>query len=254
MELPSFYRIFFLSQTLAPGAKKPGRKLIAALGISLASAAASSCQAQAYYPLSAIKQQAAKFLTESYSSKGKTEVTLGNLDSRLRLQQCSIPLEFSAHDPAGSGGNISVQVQCKGRPSWSVHLPAQVSIFREIPVAKHDLTHGSQVTASDISWETRDIGQLRQEYLSSPDEIIGLEVKRNIGQGIAFLSSSLDAPTVIKRGDQVALSSTIGGISVTTSGTAMSDGRLGERIRIKNNHSARIITGTVVAEGKVVTL
>jgi flagella basal body P-ring formation protein FlgA len=45
-----------------------------------------------------------------------------------------------------------------------------------------------------------------------------------------------------------------GSIKVSTSGTALTDGRLGQKIRIKNNQSDRIVTGTVVASGKVSTL
>ncbi len=251
MELPSFHNIFFLKTRAKPQAY---RQYLATLLAIFSSLWAINCQAQGYYSQAEVQTQAANFLTNHYANKGKIEVVIGNLDSRTQLPRCSQALTFKAQDTANSGGNISVQTQCKGSPHWSVHIPAQVRIFREVPVASHDIARGKALTGADISWETREISQFRQEYLTNTEEITGQEAKRNLGKGSLFLSSALSAPKVIKRGDQVALSSTVGGISVTTAGTAMSDGRLGQTIRVKNNQSTRIISGTVVAEGKVVTL
>jgi flagella basal body P-ring formation protein FlgA len=61
----------------------------------------------------------------------------------------------------------------------------------------------------------------------------------------------LDAPLVIKRGDTVSMEANIGGITVKTSGTAISDGRIGQQIRVKNNQSARVINAKVIGSGQV---
>ncbi len=210
-------------------------------------------QAQASVHISpkAIQQQTVSFLTGHYQHLGRLEVSVGNLDRRLRLQTCGRPLAFSARDTSGLGGNVSVQVRCADQPGWSIHLPAQVSAFREIPVAARDLVRGEQLTAGDIHWQVTNISQLRQSYLPDPSEIIGREVKRNIGQGAPFINTALDSPRVIRRGDSVLLESTAGGIRVLANGTAMSDGRLGQAIRAKNNQSDRIVSGTVIAEGRI---
>ncbi len=251
MELPSFHKVFFLPAMTKQQLQRHG---FAAAWAVVVSILAINCQADGFYSHQEIRQQAASFLTKQYAAQGKLEVSIGNLDSRLRLPHCSQALDFSAQDTANSGGNLSVQTQCRGTPRWSTHIPAQVRIYREIPVASRDLSRGQTLNTADISWETREISQYRQEYLTKSEDILQLEAKRNIGKGTLFFASALNAPKVIKRGDQVALSSNIAGINVTSSGTAMSDGRIGERIRIKNNQSARVISGTVVAEGKVVTL
>ena len=106
---------------------------------------------------------------------------------------------------------------------------------------------------ADITWESLNISQIRQSYYTLSEQIIGQEVKRNIGRGSAFINSALDAPTLIKRGESVELQSALGGIQVIANGTALGDGRLGQKIRIKNNQSERIVTGTVIASGKVAT-
>lgn len=251
MELPSFYKIFFAFEPLSIKVWRKGTCLFLLLGVLLTLSNFSLAQS---YPLTTLKADIAKFLTNEYSGRGEVKVSVGNIDRRLRLHNCTQELVMLTRDSSGNGGNISVQVQCKSMPGWTVNLPAQVAIFREIPVASHDLARGDQITDSDITWETTNISDLRQAYLTDNQAIIGQEVKRNIGQGLPFLTSSLDAPTLIKRGDLVDLQSLAGTIRVSTSGTAMTDGRLGQKIRIKNNQSDRIVTGTVVASGKVSTL
>lgn len=255
MELPSFYKSFFGSNPF--GAKPPNIRVLRKLVISALTfhgllTLACTAHAQTYSVVD-LKRDVAKFLTNEYSSKGRVQINVGNLDQRLRLYTCpQIPL-MQLRDASGTGGNINVQVQCKVTPGWSVHVPAQVSIFRELPVAIRDLNRGEQVTPADISWESMDISELRQSYHTEAEAIIGREVKRNVGQGLPFLTASLDAPTLVRRGDQVDLQSQAGSIVVSTNGTAMTDGRLGQKIRIRNNQSDRIVTGTVVASGKVST-
>ena len=251
MELPSVYKTFF---ALRPLHMRLWRK--ATLGILAAYSllTASNLAHAQTESLAELKSDVAKFLTNEYSSKGRIQISVGNLDQRLRLHRCPQAPGMSTRDNTGTGGNISVQVQCKAAPGWSVHIPAQVSIYRELPVTIRDMSRGEQISPADIHWETINISELRQTYHTDAEALIGQEVKRNIGQGLPFLTSSLDAPTLIKRGDVVELQSQAGSIMVSTSGTAMSDGRLGQKIRIKNNQSDRIISGTVVASGKVTIL
>lgn len=253
MELPSFYKTFFAAKASIGRQRQP----FAALFISLVFLCSSPDKAQAsvanhhVYPLAELKQDTANFLTSYYQHLGSLEVSVGNLDRRLRLNRCNDPVEFTPRDSSGTGGNISVQVKCQTQGGWTLHIPAQVSVFRSIPVAMRDLARGEQISASDIQWETINISLLRQSYLLETKEIIGLEVKRNIGLGSPFLSASLDAPKVIYRGETVDLESSVGGINVSASGTALTDGRLGQKIRVRNNQSDRVVTGTVVASGKV---
>lgn len=248
MELPSAYKTFF---AVKPPNMRLWRKAILGILATYSLLTASNLAHAQTYSLAELKSDVAKFLTNEYSSKGRVQINVGNLDQRVRLHHCPQEPGMTIRDNTGTGGNISVQVQCKSAPGWSVHIPAQVSIYRELPVALRDLSRGEQISPADIHWETINISELRQTYHTDAQALIGQEVKRNIGQGLPFLTSSLDAPTLIRRGDVVDLQSRAGSIMVSTSGTAMSDGRMGQKIRIKNNQSDRIVTGTVVASGKV---
>lgn len=254
MELPSFYRIFFSANTGRKQKRplkmnfKPAILLLAAWILPLGAIANSLPPT---YSTAKLKAEVAKYLTSQYQNEQKVEIKLADLNPKLRLPACAKPLAMTLFDPAGNGGNISVQVKCSAPKNWSTHVAAQVSIYRDIPIASRNLLRGEQVSPQDIALISVDISQLRNEYLTDINEIAGLEVKRNIGQGVAFMASALDSPKVIKRGELVTLESLAGSIKVISQGTALSDGRLGEEIRIKNNQSKRVINGTVIAGGIV---
>ncbi|WP_225319022.1 flagellar basal body P-ring formation chaperone FlgA [Cellvibrio sp. KY-GH-1] len=84
--------------------------------------------------------------------------------------------------------------------------------------------------------------------------MVGREAKRNIGKGEVFKTNQMDSPTTVRRGEVVMLESIAGAIKVSSSGTAMSDGRLGQKIRVKNSSSERVISGIVKGQGLVQTL
>jgi flagella basal body P-ring formation protein FlgA len=152
-----------------------------------------------------------------------------------------------------TGGNLTVHTACEGAQPWSIYVPAQVALFRRTPVASRNLDRGEIISSADISPEVVNISQLRHGQLNDYDSILGKEIKRPITQGEAFRSAALDAPMVIKRGDIVNIEIQAGAISVSSQGTAMSHGRVGDRIRVRNSQSDRIVNAQVIASGKVQT-
>lgn len=265
MELPSFYSIF-LWNILPPRTqkmrhdKKPIMKYTAMLAKmmvvpTLLLGLTEQSRAQTYSILE-LKQDTAKFLAEQYSQieHSRIDIDVGNLDSRLRLSRCEQPLLFNAQDQTGLGGNISVQARCESGNKWSLHIPAQVMIYREIPVAARDIARGELLQASHLNRNLINISNIRQGFSLEEDSIIGRETKRNISAGEPFRTAALDAPTAIKRGESVILQAQASGIKVSSSGTALADGRVGQKIRVRNNSSDRIVTGLVMSQGLVQTL
>jgi flagella basal body P-ring formation protein FlgA len=248
MELPSF------CSTLLRNYLRPARGATVAWGIlfiSLPNLAFASI-----YPLNQLKQDITKFLAKEYSATPhqRIDISVSNLDNRLRLASCIPAPAFTLQDSTGNGGNISVKAECKSGKPWSVHVPAQVNIYRKIPVAQGNIARGEVISQAHIGFQLANVSSIRQTFLSDPQEIIGKEAKRNISQGEPFKTALLDAPTAVKRGELVTLESQAGSIKVSSVGTAMADGRVGQQIRVRNNSSERIISGVVISQGVVQTL
>jgi flagella basal body P-ring formation protein FlgA len=263
MELPSFYKTFaknilrHCAQGLTGVQKSAYPVKIWSLGILLLMLGTSgNAQSAGFYSLLQLKQDLTKALGETYRQvpHERIDISVGNLDSRLRIAQCPTPVEFTPQDPTGLGGNISVKAECVGPVKWVVHLPAQVMIYQQVPVAAQDIPRGQTLSEQHLTSATINVSTIRQAYAADNQAVLGREAKRNIGKGDVFRSNLLDAPTSVRRGEVVVLESVAGGIKVSSSGTAMADGRLGQKIRVKNDSSARVVTGIVRGPGLVQTL
>lgn len=254
MKFRSFYKIFFYLRIMAR--LKPSISTFSALGLSFAATLAfiPSANAQAaLVNIAQLRTQVAQFLTDEYTQAQavKVDVQVAKLDNRLRLAQCSQELAMQLQDTAKNGGNVNVQVRCNGNSAWTILVPAQAKVYRYVAVAGRNLQRGDVVSAADVSRALKNTGDFKLGFALTADEIIGQEMKMAINKDDVFRKAALDSPLVIKRGDTVSMEALAGDISVRTSGTAVSDGRIGQQIRIKNNQSARIINARVIGAGKV---
>ena len=186
------------------------------------------------------------------SSHGaEPEVRAGSLDSRLRLVRCDVPLE--AFQPSGSRalGNTTVGVRCSGNTTWTLYVPVSVSLFGDVVVAARPLTRKTLLTAADLKLVRRDLAQLHNGYFSDIGQVVGKETGRTIGVDTAISSLLVKEPLAVRRGQRVSLVAAAGGLEVRMRGEAMSDGAAGERIRVRNLSSKRVVDGIVKSASTV---
>jgi len=63
----------------------------------------------------------------------------------------------------------------------------------------------------------------------------------------------LDGEVAVSGGQQVTLVCAVGGVEVMASGRSVDSGRIGERVRVMNLASRRVVSGVVEAPGVVRT-
>lgn len=203
-----------------------------------------------------LRGSVSEFLQEHYSQPGiaRVDVEVGRLDQRLRLAHCAEPLDMNFNDPDRAGGNLTVHTRCPGTAAWALYVPAQVSVYRPVATASRNLGRGHRVSESDITLELKNTGRLRQGFVTGADALLDMELRRPLREGEAFRMSILAEPLAVERGDQVRLRANAGPIDVHTNGTAMSSGRIGDQIRVRNDRSERVVRGRIVAPGTVEVL
>jgi len=181
---------------------------------------------------------------------GRPSIEIGHLDPRLRLPACDRSLE--AFLPPGGKiiGGTTVGVRCPGNRPWSLYVPVKVALRVQVLVATRPLSRGTRLSADDVRPEERDVSMLTQGYLTDPQQAYGLVLKRSIASGAPVVPSALEAPRAIRRGEKVTVvGRSPSGIEVRMAGTALMDGAAGERIRVRNLSSNRIVEGTVAGAG-----
>lgn len=194
-----------------------------------------------------IRQTAEHFISESVeASHGMPPaVSTSALDSRLRLSQCELPLE--AFQPTGGKllGNTTVGVRCTGGNPWTLYVPVKASLFDNVVVAARPLTRDSILGADDMKLERRDLAQLHTGYFTDAAELTGMKITRSVAMNATLTTTQVREPLAVKRGQRVNLIAAKGGIEVRMNGEAMADGAAGDRIKVRNLSSKRVIDGIV---------
>ncbi len=183
--------------------------------------------------------------------QARHQVEVNRLDPRLRLALCDRPLTTKLESPAQPVGRTTVRVSCEGSAPWSVFVPAQVHLFREVIVARRPLARESIVEQADVTLAERDVSLLNQGYLTAYDQVVGNKLTRSTLPDQVLTPNTVSLAEIVRKGDQVVISAKNSSINVRMPGEALTDGALGSQIRVKNQRSGRVIKARVVGPGHV---
>lgn len=203
-------------------------------------------------PLAEIEHTAYTYtLLQAQARFNNPQVTVTPLDKRLRLQHCDGQLEAFTNREIHLAGNVTVGVRCHHPVAWTVYLPLQVKVMQPVVVIARPVSSNHVLTAQDLRLEQRDIGSLRQGYMANIAAVVGQQVKYSLGLGTVIQDNHLRPLNVVKRGESIVLVAGVGGMEVRMQGTALADASMGDRVRVKNHSSERIIEGIVDSPGIV---
>lgn len=208
--------------------------------------------AETIQPLEAIQRQVYEFLMAQHRNRVEPpQIRLSNLDPRLRLPKCGAALEAFLPGGAKTVGNTSVGVRCPGPRQWTVYQSANVRIFDRVLVSSHFLSKGTVLSAADLKLERRELSALPSGYETVPERLIGKQLRRALMAGAVVVPQAVKTLPLIKQGETVTIVMRQGGMEVSSSGIALADADLGERLRVRNETSKRVVEGTVTANRRV---
>ena len=179
------------------------------------------------------------------------DVKIGHLDKRLRLSTCSSALRVFVPKGAMQVGKSTMGVQCNDTPGWKIYIPVELNRFALVVVSEQTLPRDTIIGPNDITMRKMDLGQLRNGYFKSVDEVIGMQLKRPLQGGQSLSPANLKPRRMVQRGDIITILAEVQGLTVRVKGHALTDGYRGESIRVENQRSKRILQAEVVAPGIV---
>ncbi|MBW3505065.1 flagellar basal body P-ring formation chaperone FlgA [Pseudomonas sp. NKUCC02_KPG] len=196
-----------------------------------------------------------EFTVEDYlatsQTEGRYQIQVNNLDPRLRLAHCDKELTATLESPAQPMGRVIVRVRCEGGSPWTIFVPAQVKLFRDVVIVNHPLKRGMVIDYADVTLRERDISLINQGYLTATELAVGQKLLRPMITDQVLTLTHLEQVATVRKGDHVVISARSGTLSVKMPGEALSDGGLSEQIRVKNLNSKRVIRARVTAPGQV---
>ncbi len=189
-------------------------------------------------------------------------VTLGDLDTRLKVPPCSDRKGWQYDFP--SAQQHSVRARCaepvaqfflKVSLSGSGTTPSssrtsssqEARQSRPVVVLRQGLLRGTRLTAEHLELLEWPVANVPLQSIDNVDNAINTELTRDLLAGRPIRSTDLRPALLVKRGQTVTL--TIrqeSGFAVAAQVEAMQDGRKDDSIRLKNPESGRILTGKVV--------
>jgi len=178
----------------------------------------------------------------------KIEVVVNKIDPRIQIKPCQQALQVNIPEK-NNARNLNVKIYCADSTPWHLYVPVRVSIMVPVVVAKFKLDKGAVLDESNLTIKHVDQYKLRGQPVSSIDEVSGARTKRSLTAGKFVSKKSL---CFVCKGDPVTIIAKSSDFSIKTGGTALQDGAIGEKIRIKNNRSGRVVNGQVNAINKVV--
>lgn len=207
--------------------------------------------AKEYQSIQSIKKTITQFIRNNIDTTQDYEIEVKNIDSRLKLPKCSIPIEAYSRKTTLKAGVLSIGVRCKGKKTWGLYNSAKLSIYKSVLVLKQSLRRNTLIAKDHIAYERKPINKLSRGFFTNFSQIKGSINSRNLQAGIILRPSQFITQKLIKKGDKVTILAKSKSFRIRMSGHALMDGRLGDIIRVKNSRSKKIIEGTVIDSGVI---
>lgn len=208
-----------------------------------------------WHPNAKITAAAESYLRErTGKSANRTTVKAGSLDPRHRLPLCDRPIDAFLRRGTEISARTIVGVRCNGSKEWTVYVPVNVFVTARVYTARQTLPRNHLLTEADIRLDERDVSRSSTGYMSNKDQLIGQRLKQQVIAGRIITPAMLQADFIVRRGQLVTLIAASGGIKIKMSGKALKDGALGQRIRVENSKSGRVVEGIVRSQELVEVL
>lgn len=120
-----------------------------------------------------------------------------------------------------------------------------------IPVVKYRIRQGDIIRSEDITWQKLPSMRLRQDTIRSDDALIGSTPIRGLSPGRPVRASEVKIPPIVTRQSLVQMQYKTPNLTIQALGTAMQDGALNEKIKVRNDDSGTLVDAVVVDKGKV---
>lgn len=178
---------------------------------------------------------------------GKIDIAVDEIDPRLALAPCA---QMEAFLPTGATllGRTTIGVRCNERNSWSLFVPATITITMNMLVSSKPLQQGQVIGAGDFSIQS---GEIKQPGIITDEaQINGKVLKFSIGAGQLLKEDMFRPPYAVTQGQSVQLISERPGFKLRTEGQAMNNAAVGQAAQVKVP-SGKVISGIAKSKGVV---
>lgn len=162
---------------------------------------------------------------------------------------CSVPVEIEALDTR-QFARMRFVARCPVPKGWRHDFVVRARVSAVVAVTAMPLKAGEALLDEHITLERRDV-TLINDAIGAPELALGQTSRRSLRSGEVLRSGQLNAPILVKRGDQVLMVARHEGIEVSMAGEALDGGARGAVVRVRNAGSGQVVQMRVAGAGTV---
>ena len=184
------------------------------------------------------------------SGGSRVEVSIGQLDPRLRLAPCQ---SIEPYLPPGVRlwGKARIGLRCKVGPTpWNVYLPITVKVFGRALVVPGGAVAGSVLTEADLAEAEVDLAEEFTPALLEPKLAVGRTLAQNLKPGQTLRQTHLKSRQWFVAGETVRVVASGPGFALESEAQALSNGIEGQPARVRTENG-RVLTGLPSGERRV---
>ncbi|MEC7226821.1 MAG: flagellar basal body P-ring formation chaperone FlgA [Candidatus Latescibacterota bacterium] len=146
---------------------------------------------------------------------------------------------------------VRVGIDVGGQTQRSMSVTADVRIWRPVVVASHMIKRGEEMAMVGCELAERDVTKVRGAYYSDIQVLEGMQARRTLSMGDIITDGHIEKIPIVRRGDAIRLVARAGRMNMSAAGEAMQNGGVGDRIRVKNSDSGKIVYGHILEDGAI---
>jgi flagellar basal body P-ring formation protein FlgA len=190
-------------------------------------------QTQPSQDFSEIARIAKEFLQKQTTDiNGEVSITIGQIDSRLKLQMCSDLSPFLLQG-SKAWGKITLGIRCQTPKPWTIYVGAQIKVKGAYYVSAQALSQGQVVNISDLAKVNGDLTALAPGAIIDPAKIVGRTMQIGVAAGTNLRLDMLKVNTIIQQGQVVKITSVGPGFSVSNEALALNNAAEGQIAKAK---------------------
>ena len=128
---------------------------------------------------------------------------------------------------------------------------ATVMVSGPHPRATRAIARDEAITEADIDMVDDEWPSVPLQRMPAAADLVGLKARRNIAAGEALTEIVVDVPPLVRSGDVVTVTATVGAVQVTGAGTASNSGHRGDIIRVTPKPNGRPVRARITGESTV---
>lgn len=200
-----------------------------------------------------LQQIITEYLREQRPQLPKAEIRFSALRApeELFLPPGDLSWRVSPSQPGILGSNsFTIALFVDGEPSGQCVVRGRLEALAEVATATTILHKGTALSEANLRLQQQDISGMHGSF-SELEQLFGMQAARTITAGTAIEPTQVIAPALIREGEMVKIVARKGSLLLSAHGLARSDGRLGEKIQVKNISSNKMILCRVDGPGTV---